>query len=144
MLGLIATLLLPLGGCVAQDAGAIYRQRAEERKKQYAAEPHYFARYDIELVAVDCPAQAKDRYGDASTRKMETSNGSVNQVEDQFVKIIWSPPFKEFSFELLNKTEHSLKLPWDEAAYVDISGQSHRVMHSGVKFSNRNASQPHL
>jgi hypothetical protein len=141
-LAVMMTLLLPLWGCVAHDADAIYRQRAEERKKQYAAEPHYFAKYDIALVDVDRPAQAKDRYGDVSTRKIETSNGSVNQAEDQSVKIVWSVPLKEFSFELLNKLEQSIKIPWDEAAYVDISGQSHRVVHSGVKFSDLNASQP--
>ena len=139
---LVSALTFSTWGCVAQDAGAIYRQRLEEREKQYAAEPHYSARYDIMLVSVDRPAQAKELYGDMSLSKAQTPDASLNIAEDQLVKIVWLPPDRELSLELLNKTGQSLKIPWDESAYVDISSHSHRVVHSGVKFSDRNSSQP--
>jgi hypothetical protein len=46
------------------------------------------------------------------------------------------------SFLLENKTDYSIKIPWDEAAYVDEFGRSHRVMHSGVKYTDRDKPQP--
>lgn len=45
------------------------------------------------------------------------------------------------AFSLENKTEQSIKIPWDEAAFIDESGRSHRVMHAGVKFDDREKPQ---
>jgi hypothetical protein len=45
------------------------------------------------------------------------------------------------AFSLENKTEHSIKIPWDEAAFIDESGRSRRVMHAGVKFDDREKPQ---
>jgi hypothetical protein len=41
-----------------------------------------------------------------------------------------------------NKTDHSIKVVWDEASFIDLDGHLSRVMHIGVKFVDRNASQP--
>ncbi|MGL6178525.1 MAG: hypothetical protein ACRC13_04820 [Tannerellaceae bacterium] len=41
-----------------------------------------------------------------------------------------------------NKSNYSIKIPWDEVAYIDASGQTGRVMHTGVKYIDRNNSQP--
>ena len=35
-----------------------------------------------------------------------------------------------------------MKIPWDDIVYVDVDGDTKRVMHSGVKYTDRNASQP--
>ena len=35
-----------------------------------------------------------------------------------------------------------MKLNWDDMAYVDEDGNTKRVMHSGVKYTDRNSSQP--
>jgi hypothetical protein len=40
-----------------------------------------------------------------------------------------------------NKTEQPFKLAWDDSAYVDASSHTHRIIHAGVKYSDRNASQ---
>ncbi len=123
-------LAFPFWGCVAQDSSAIYRQRSEERKKQYAAQSHYIARYDIVLVDVDRPTQAKERYGDISLSKVQPGNTSINLAEDQLIKIAWLPPDRTLAFDLLNKTGQSLKIAWNESAYVDISAHSHSVIHT--------------
>lgn len=46
------------------------------------------------------------------------------------------------NFTITNKTDHSIRIIWDEAAFIDVDGQSGRVAHEGVKYADRNASQP--
>ena len=36
-----------------------------------------------------------------------------------------------------------MKINWDEMVYVDETGTAQRVMHAGVKYTDRNMSQPH-
>jgi hypothetical protein len=60
--------------------------------------------------------------------------------EDDLVKVSWYADSRNILFLVENKTDYSIKIPWDEAAFVDINGMSHRVMHSGVKYVDR--SQP--
>lgn len=45
-------------------------------------------------------------------------------------------------FSIENKSGHTLKINWDDVSYVDVKGQVGRVMHSGVKYTDRNSSQP--
>lgn len=137
----LALSLLSLAGCVWQDAAQQTRQRQEEFRRQYATQPHHFARYHIVLARVDRSAQSADQYGKVITNTIKTAGGYSHQAEDQLIRIVWSPPFKEFPFEILNKSEYPIRILWDEAAYVDVASQTHRVMHSGIKFNHRNLSQ---
>ncbi len=54
----------------------------------------------------------------------------------------WSGPGHELAFELVNRSDSPIKILWDEAAFVDISGHSLRVIHNGVKLAERNSAQP--
>jgi hypothetical protein len=58
------------------------------------------------------------------------------------IKIFFIKIYKKFGFTLQNKTDHSIKIIWDEAVYVDPNGSSGRVMHAGVKYIDRNNPQP--
>jgi hypothetical protein len=53
------------------------------------------------------------------------------------VRVLWLVNSLNISFSIQNKTDHSIKIPWDEAAFIDAKGSSHRVMHSGVKYTDR-------
>ena len=44
--------------------------------------------------------------------------------------------------QIENKSNYSIKIQWDDVAYISSSGQTGRVMHSGVKYIDRNNSQP--
>lgn len=46
-----------------------------------------------------------------------------------------------FLFGLKNKSDNTLKIIWDEAAYVGIDGQTSSIMHTGTKFSRKEESQ---
>ncbi|RLI46562.1 hypothetical protein DRO69_02755 [Candidatus Bathyarchaeota archaeon] len=102
----------------------------------------YRAYYDIVLKEVERPVEAKERYGEQKITKVEEEGIFKYYFEDQMVEIIWMPTSSQISFMLKNKTNHSIKIVWDEAAYVDENGESHRVIHSGVKYIDRNNPQP--
>jgi hypothetical protein len=43
-------------------------------------------------------------------------------------------------FQLQNKSSDPITIDWNQVSYVDPTGSSHRVMHQGVKYSNRDQS----
>ncbi len=98
--------------------------------------------YSVSLYKVESPENAKQQYGDTKIVNFNEENLTKFTYEDDFIKITWYTEKRQFDFFLLNKSNHSLKIPWDEMAYVDINGHSGRVMHSGVKYIDRNNSQP--
>lgn len=103
--------------------------------------PSYKAYYDISLSEVERPLKAKERYGEQKIEKMQEEGSQKYYFEDEMVKIVWIPTSSEIDFLLTNKTDHSIKIIWDEAAYVDENGVSHRVLHSGTKLVDRNNPQ---
>ena len=99
----------------------------------------YQGRYIFSLTEVELPIDSSERYSDVSIVKLE---GDKYQFEDSLVLFKWHVLRDRFAFSLTNKTDNSMKIVWDEASYIDANGSSHRVMHSGVKYNDRNLSQP--
>lgn len=108
----------------------------------FACGPTHFAIYDIGLKEVERPADAKERYGKSKIIRFKDEGKTKYSFEDGLIKIVWLPTSSQFDFVLTNKTSHSVKINWDEAVYVDQSGRSKRVIHSGVKYVDRNSPQP--
>lgn len=73
---------------------------------------------------------------------IKVTDTTAYTYEDDMITCTWLVQAKQISFALANKTESSMKILWDQAAFVDVNGTSHRVMHSGVKYIDRNVSQP--
>jgi len=97
--------------------------------------------YGIVLSKVERPAEAKERYGEYEI--LETEEQDFKYVfEDEMIKVFWLPTSSGISFRMTNKTDHSIRIIWDEAAYVDENGESHRVMHGGIKYTEKEAPQP--
>lgn len=105
-------------------------------------QPIYYGTYNIELTQVERPAHAKQRYGEIKITPVTEGGISKYSFEDDMVKILWLVTAENISFLLENKTDYSIKIIWDEAAYVDENGVSQRVMHSGVKYNDRENTQP--
>jgi len=99
-------------------------------------------RYDIGLSAVKRPENAKERYGEQKIATLQEEDSTKYSFEDDLIKIVWMATPQQFVFDLTNKTNHSIKIIWDKAMYVDENGNSERVMHSGVKYTDRNNPQP--
>ncbi|NTU41579.1 MAG: hypothetical protein HGA78_00700 [Nitrospirales bacterium] len=110
----------------------------------YALEPFYFstADYDISLYKAERPSEARNRYGEQKVQQTHEGGISKFYFEDEMVQILWTPSSSGISFYLTNKTAHSIKIIWDEASFIDEKSLGHRVMHSGVKYIDRNNPQP--
>jgi len=102
----------------------------------------YYGSYTIKLQQVERPENAKERWGNSKIVNFEEEGETKYSYEDDMIYIVWLPLSTQFSFTMKNKTNHSIKIIWDEAVYVDQNGSSGRVMHSGVKYIDRSNPQP--
>lgn len=48
----------------------------------------------------------------------------------------------QIGFELTNITEETIKIIWDEAAFISLRNESDRIFHKGIKYIDRENSQP--
>ena len=103
---------------------------------------NYIACYSVGLSSVESPADAKQQFGETKVVTFNEEGVSKYRYEDDYINIVWYVGLKQFNFTLNNKSGHRLKINWDDISFVDTEGQVGRVMHSGVKYSERNNSQP--
>lgn len=98
--------------------------------------------YDVGLSSVESPANAKKQFGETKVVNIEEDGIAKYHYEDDFIAITWYVSSTQFNFNLKNKSNYSIKINWDDISYVDYTGKVGRVMHSGVKYIERNNSQP--
>lgn len=103
---------------------------------------NYVASYSVGLATVESPADAKQQFGETKVVTFDENGINKYRYEDDYINIVWYVDSKQFNFKLTNKSGHSMKINWDDVSYVDTKGQAGRVMHSGVKYTERNNSQP--
>ena len=100
------------------------------------------ANYSIGLKTVESPANAKQQFGETKIINFQDGETNKYRYEDDYINIVWYVDSKRFYFDLTNKSGHTIKINWDDISYVDYNGKVGRVMHSGVKYTERNNSQP--
>lgn len=61
---------------------------------------------------------------------------------DGLIDVRFEPAEKQIGFVIRNKGSSPAKIDWNSAAFVDIAGTSHKVMHDGVKLIDRGNMQP--
>lgn len=101
---------------------------------------YYRAKYTFSLFKVERPEKSSQRYG---SQKIDTLSEKTYKFyfEDDLVRTLWSVSNRSIAFSIKNKTEHSIKILWDDAAFIDQTGSSHRVVHSGIKINQRQQQQ---
>lgn len=97
----------------------------------------YVASYSVGLSTVESPADAKQQFGETKVVTFNEEGVSKYRYEDDYIDIVWFVGSKQFNFTLKNKSYHTLKINWDDISYVDTKGQVGRVMHAGVKYTER-------
>lgn len=105
--------------------------------------PHqqlYAARYGASLVEVTRQPATKQRYG--ATTLITATDSSRYLFEDGLIAVRIGTLYNAIRINVRNKTDQSIKLVWDEASFIDVDGTLSRVMHIGVKYADRNSSQP--
>ena len=97
-------------------------------------------RYTAHLSHVEKPENPDIRYGE--TINVDDSTVTKYQYKDNVVDLLIFAGEKNFNFILKNIYSSTIKLVWDEASFVDYDGETSKVMHKGVKYVEREASQP--
>ena len=96
--------------------------------------------YKTALVRVEKPEDATNRYGE--TKTIQDEGVDKYSYNDSIIDVIIFGTKEQFSFALKNISNHSLKLIWNEAAFVGLDGSSSKIMHAGIKYSERENDQP--
>jgi hypothetical protein len=100
------------------------------------------ATYDVALSSIEVPANVKQQYGETKIVTFNENDVNKYSYEDGYMKITWYVTSTTFYFDLVNKSGHAIKINWDDVAYVNIKGATSRVMHAGVKYNEKDKSQP--
>ena len=101
---------------------SLYAQKREKREGYYSAY----------LYSVDAPAGMPDVL-------IDTLQSSY---EDGILSVKWKYGLTQIGFELSNKSEKTIRIIWDDAAFIGIDGETNKVFHKGVKFVDRTNPQP--
>ena len=85
-------------------------------------------RYTLNLVKVDS----------------KTNNGTVdsgNSYKDSLININWTYESSRIAFNLKNESDQTIKVLWNDAAIIDINGNTKRTFHNGIKYIDREKEQ---
>ena len=105
------------------------------------------------LITIACFSQKKDKREGAYSAHLysvelpkDATVGKIDSLlsvyEDSIIKIDWDYASTQIGFELTNKSEQTIKIIWDDAAYISLSNESSRIFHNGIKFVDRENPQP--
>ena len=92
------------------------------------------------LTKVEKPSNSAVRYG--KTTSVTDKDITKYSYEDNFIDIQIFAGSTQFNFVLKNVSDNTLKVVWNEAVFVDVDGSTSKIMHTGIKYSQREADQP--
>ena len=92
--------------------------------------------YQISLESVKKPSDSKHQYGNPIAIKTDSS-----YFEDEFVGIRLVVDYNNIGIELRNLSLHTIEILWDRAVYVNRYQICGRIIHSGIKFKDKEYSQ---
>lgn len=97
-------------------------------------------KYATALIKVEKPEDISDRYGEV--KSITDAGIDKYSFNDSIINIVIFGTPEQFNFVLKNVSPHSLKIIWNEAAFVGLDGATSKIMHTGVKYSQREGDQP--
>lgn len=124
------------------SSSSVMNLYTEEGKEKELAVMRGMGHYNIALSKVVKPQNAQIRYGKMTTVTDQDKSVTKYSYVDNFISIIWLATDIGFNFILENKSGNSLKVEWDESSYIDMNNSPSRVFHNGVKYVDRDKSQP--
>lgn len=72
---------------------------------------------------------------------MDNNISSSANYKDELLSVSWSIDRNKVNFSVKNNATSSIKIPWDDMAFVGINGESHRIIHKGIKYSEKEKEQ---
>jgi len=97
--------------------------------------------FNMSLEKVERPKDAKERFGEVNTTTVDSLGKKYLLFEDNLVKAMFFFGYEQISLILENKSDHTMKINWDNAAWISPTCESSRIIHSGVRLVDRNAPQ---
>lgn len=91
------------------------------------------------LKEVEKPSNPAVRYG--TTTSVSDKNITKFSYIDNYIDILIFAGEKEFYFTIKNISSNTIKVVWNEAVFVDVNGSTSKIMHTGIKYSQRDADQ---
>lgn len=98
--------------------------------------------YDLKMSRVEYPENVKETDGKIVSVDLPDKQGKEFTYEDEFFKITWFPGITSLMFRITNKSNASIKLPWDGMSFIDIYGNSERVVNGETRKIDINRAQP--
>ena len=101
------------------------------------------------LSSITCFSQKKDKRDGAYSAhlysvelsKKDLKVGTIDTLlsiyQDSIIKIVWSYADSQIGFELTNNSEQTVKIIWDDAAFISLNNESGRIFHKGIKYIDR-------
>ena len=91
------------------------------------------------LIKVEKPTNPEIRQG--TTKIISEKDITKYSYVDNIIDILIYADEEQFYFILKNISNNSIKIIWDEAVFVDIDGNTSKVLHTGIKYSQKEAEQ---
>jgi len=97
--------------------------------------------YSVSLDKVELPSNSKDRFSETILKDSSDEGVTKYVFEDENIKIFWLVLDNQYSFTIYNKTNHALKINWDDVVYVNTDKSISKMIHSGIKYIKMNEGQ---
>jgi len=132
------TLLLTVLALVSCEPSYRTKSPSDSSRKTYTIAK---VTYDISLISVEKSTGAKE-IGEQRIETVIEMGISRFYFEDEMVRIKWLPTPYDIVFVLNSKTDGPVSIVWNDARFIDEKGVSHRLIHSGIGYEDRNNAQP--
>lgn len=110
------------------------RKKIEEQWKQIEKEAQQGS-YKMNILSVKKPNSNKFTKGEL----VKTDDGMV--YTDNHISLIIIPQDDRFFFSINNKSQGNIEIEWDKIIYINENNHSSRVIHSGIKYADKNSPQ---
>jgi len=94
--------------------------------------------YNTGIESVERPTDTKERYGEYTVTRQDTTDGSKYIYEDDLIRAGWLYSGGSMLLTLKNKSEHSIQARLEQGAFVMPDGGSERILLGDMSYANRN------
>ena len=104
------------------------------------AELHCFdeelsVKYTSNLISIEKSITDSIRYG--VTETIPSDSVMTFRFKDEFMDMLIFHGGKGFSFSLTNISDHTIRIIWDEAVFVNFDGKTSKVIHNSTRYIDR-------
>lgn len=131
--------LLTKDSSIRPEPAYVLKNTSSGEIKEVLYSEKYKGKYHASLTKVDKPADETSRYGESAI--IGEDGITKYSYSDNFIDILIFTTGTQFVFKLNNISDNSIKVIWDEAVFVDFEGGSDKIMHTGIKYSQKSESQ---